>query len=110
MKVIYLAALAAVLIVGSNVARSDNTLEWDPSDGAEGYNVYAKNEACSQSNLAYGTAPLDSVGPVATYVHPLTSSGFNWCYKVTAFNTNGESGFSNEAGKVPAAPGILRVR
>lgn len=89
---------------------ADNVLNWDDVTGEDGFTVYAKNERCGQTNLQY--SPLSNTQMnITTFTHNTGASddGYNWCYRVTAYNANGESGFSNEAGKVPAAPGALRV-
>ena len=104
------AALTALLFMSGTAFAADNNLDWDNVEGEDGFNIYAKNASCSDTSAPWPSTPIASTGPdVLTFVHTVADSGFNWCYRLTAFNANGESGFSNEAGKVPDAPGNLRV-
>lgn len=85
------------------------TLSWDaPSctefDCASGYKIY-----CGSASGVYST-PVD-VG--AALEHPVSTAGAYYC-AATAYNTEGESGFSNEVfftlKSAPGAPGNLRLR
>lgn len=68
------------------------TLTWDPETSVTGYKVYA-----GTSSHAYG-APVD-VGNVTTFQVFNLQSGTIYYFAVTAYNSNGESGYSNEASK-----------
>lgn len=86
---------------------ADNVLTWEGVAGADGYTVYGKNEACSTDSLSY--TPIENI-PAGTHttIHSTgASDGFDWCYRLTAYNANGESVPSQEAGKVPGAPILL---
>ncbi|MEK9208135.1 MAG: fibronectin type III domain-containing protein [Patescibacteria group bacterium] len=85
------------------------TLTWDAPlctdyDCAEGYKVY-----CGSASGVYGT-PVDVM---AALEHPISTPGKYYC-AATAYNTGGESGFSNEVfftlKSAPAAPVNLRLR
>lgn len=85
------------------------TLTWDapPSNGydaPDGYKVY-----CGPITGIYG-APVD-VG--LALEHPVSVPGNYYC-AATAYNANGESGFSNEVfftlGAAPGAPQRLRLK
>lgn len=85
------------------------TLSWGPSactdyDCADGYKVY-----CGSASGVYGT-PVD-VG--AALEHPISAPGNYYC-AATAYNTAGESGFSNEVfftlKSVPGVPVNLKLR
>ena len=101
-----------MLVFSASVFAADNTLIWDDVDGEDGFTVYAVPQACSPATQDMTFSPLGNVGPnVNSFVHSTgADNGFNWCYKVTAYNANGESGLSNQAGKVPATPGFLNVK
>lgn len=84
------------------------TLSWEPPactdfDCAEGYKVY-----CGSASGVYGL-PVD-VG--AALEHPISTPGTYYC-AATAYNTGGESPFSNEVfftlKSAPGAPVNLRL-
>ena len=103
----WLIASLAFLVSGYAFG-ADNTLTWDDVSGEDGYTVYGKNEGCSTASLSY--TPISNIpADTPTFVHTVAGDGFDWCYVVTSYNANGESGYSNEAGKVPAIPGFLKV-
>src|SRR2546422_7256990 len=68
------------------------TLTWDPGTSVAGYKVYT-----GTSSNAYG-APVD-VGNVTTFQIFSLQSGKTYYFAVTAYNSTGESGYSNEASK-----------
>jgi fibronectin type 3 domain-containing protein len=68
------------------------TLTWDPETSVAGYKVYS-----GTSSNAYG-APVD-VGNVTTFQIVNLQSGKTYYFAVTAYNSSGESGYSNEASK-----------
>ena len=68
------------------------TLTWDPGTSVAGYKVYTWT-----SSNAYG-APVD-VGNVTTFQSFSLQSGKTYYFAVTAYNSTGESGYSNEASK-----------
>ena len=85
------------------------TLSWEPPlctdfDCAAGYKVY-----CGAASGVYGI-PVD-VGTALE--HPISTPGTYYC-AATAYNTAGESGFSNEVfftlRSAPGAPVNLRLR
>jgi len=71
------------------------TLTWDPETdlSVKGYKVYA-----GTSPNVYG-APVD-VGNVTTFPIINLQSGKTYYFAVTAYNSAGESGYSNEASKI----------
>ena len=70
------------------------TLTWDPETdpSVRGYKVYA-----GTSSHAYG-APVD-IGNVTTYQIVNLQSGTTYYFVVTAYNSAGESGYSNEVSR-----------
>lgn len=101
--------IAALLMLSTSAFAGANVLTWDDVDGEDGYNVYEKPERCSAA--VDNWAQLGTVGAdVLTYTHVVNGIGVNHCYRVTAFNEHGESGYSNEAGKVPGVPNNLKVQ
>jgi len=68
------------------------TLTWDPATSATGYKVYA-----GTSSNAYG-APVN-IGNVTTFQIFSLLSGTTYYFAVTAYNSAGESGYSNEVSK-----------
>ncbi len=80
------------------------TLTWTGSDNANGYKIY-----CGGASESYGI-PVD-VG--SSLEHPISAPGTYYC-AATAYNENGESGFSNEVfftiRPVPGVPTSLRLK
>ena len=75
------------------------SLTWNASTGATGYNVYR-----STTSGFYTTALASNVA-TTSYTDTTVSNGTHYYYVVTAVNaTNEESGPSNEANALPAAP------
>jgi fibronectin type 3 domain-containing protein/lysophospholipase L1-like esterase len=80
-------------------------LTWNVSSGATGYNVYRGTTAGGESTTAVATGIT-----ALSYTDTGLSNGTAYYYKVTAVNSSGTSGYSNEAnatpsgGSAPAAP------
>lgn len=78
-------------------------LAWDPvvetpTASVQGYKLYRGNIPCT--NLG-PLALLTDVGKVTTYIDPsVPSTWVDACYEISAYNTKGDSGRSNRAGKV----------
>lgn len=68
----------------------DFLIEWDPVAGADGYKVYFGNAPGVYNGPG---SPID-VGNVVQYL--LTVPSGTWYVAVTAYNEEGESGYSNE--------------
>ena len=81
-----------VTLVITALSSGTATLTWDPETAATGFKVYA-----GTSSHAYG-APVD-VGNVTTLQVFHLQSGKTYYYAVTAYNSAGESGYSNEVSK-----------
>ena len=96
------AALLALLL--SSTAEAAALLTWTDNSSIEtGFRVY---------RAATSTGTFAAIGTVAanvkTFTDPAAMAGN--CYKVTAFNSVGESGFSNTACVVsPSAPSNATV-
>ena len=75
-------------------ASTKATLSWDPNAGSDltGYKVYV-----GTASSVYGT-PVD-VGLVTTFEVINLSKGQTYFFTVTAYNSAGESGYSNEGSK-----------
>lgn len=88
-------------------------LAWDPvvetpTASVQGYKLYRGNIPCT--NLG-PLALLTDVGKVTTYIDSsVPSTWVDVCYEISAYNTKGNSGRSNRAGKVltvaATAPGV----
>ena len=81
-----------VTLVITAPASGRATLTWAPATSVTGYKVYV-----GTSSHAYG-APVD-VGNVTTFQIFSLRSGNTYYFAVTAYNSAGESGYSNEASK-----------
>ena len=76
------------------------TLTWmDNMGGTANFIIERKTE----EGGAYASIARTSTG-VTTYVDTAVIAGTTYCYRVKAFNTSGESGYSNEACAAPQAP------
>lgn len=113
MKKFVALTLAALLSLASLAEAA--TLTWqDNSTNEGGFNVYRKTEACSGASAPFVTlaaVPSNSV----QYVDNTVVQGQAYCYKVTAFNTGGESNPTNTVDftvpfSVPLPPSGLAVR
>lgn len=79
------------------------TLSWDANvDPVDGYKVYQRGAL----GIYDPTAPLATLGPVTTYpgTVPDVTVDTTYYWVVTAFNSAGESGQSNEVSKLFVAP------
>lgn len=84
-------ALLVALLAASNLiaqGKHDVVLTWNASTGADGYNIYRGAQSGGPYSLIDTTALL-------TYTDPLVPPSNYW-YTVTAYNSTGESGYSNE--------------
>ena len=92
-------------------------LAWDPnapSDNVLGYRLYlgATEDPAAMmmvDEVTVGQAGFDAMQPAVTYdawADFRLRLGANACFRMTAFNGSGESGFSNAACKVVAGPSM----
>jgi hypothetical protein len=108
--------LLVVLLCGTLAHAADQVvLTWtDLSNNEQGFNIFRKAEACALSTLTF--TKLASVGPnIITYTDTAVTQGVTYCYEVDAYNTAGESAFSNTASKlipftIPVAPSGLTAQ
>jgi fibronectin type 3 domain-containing protein len=89
------AAPAGLTAVGGN---NLVTLNWSASAGAVVYRVFRSTVSGSEANPAFA-AGLGSPG----YTDTAAVNGTKYYYTVTAVNTAGPSGYSNEASATPAS-------
>jgi fibronectin type 3 domain-containing protein len=83
------------------VATAGNTqvgLVWTASSGATSYNVYRGTTAGGESTTAIATGVTS-----ASYTNTGLTNGTTYYYKITAVNSSGASGYSNEASATPLA-------
>jgi len=73
------------------------TLNWQASDGATGYNIYMGNPDCTSLTKVVSTTGT-------SYRVTGLTNGTQYCFVVKAYNSDGESGPSNEATATPVAP------
>jgi fibronectin type 3 domain-containing protein len=74
------------------------SLSWSSSSGATSYNVYRGTSSGGETGIATGvTSP--------SYVDTGLTNGTTYYYKVTAVNSYGASGYSNEASATPTTGG-----
>lgn len=81
----------------------------NPMGSATGFKVYRATKSCVQVSVKNDYVLIDSNVTVLKYDDTNIPIGTrNICYVVTAFNDGGESGLSNQAGKLlnvaPSAP------
>jgi hypothetical protein len=76
-------------------------LSWQPSPIASSYNIYRSTTSGGETLIASGVT--------ATYFFDtnLATDGTSYFYQVSAVNSAGESGVTNEASATPVAPGGL---
>lgn len=74
----------------SPVTTESVTIDWDPVEGADGYNVYRRDAKVSTSELI-GT--VDGVG----YVDFTVEAGTDYWYSISAFSGDSEGAASKEA-------------
>jgi hypothetical protein len=78
----------------SSTGRAPVVLAWDAVAGADGYRIYYRTAPGSYlQNLELG---LDA-GDVTTYSVAGLTTGTTYYFAVTAYGSNGESDFSDEA-------------
>jgi len=108
-----LLALVTIMLIATPVFAADITLRWtDNSNNEDGFRVERKVDAGVY-------APLVSTGvDIVTYVDntltidPLVDK--TYCYRLSAFNSTGSSGLSNEAcatfkKPAPGVPAIVDI-
>jgi subtilase family serine protease len=80
------------------------TLNWTPSSGATNYSVYR-----GTSSGGEGAIPLATGITATTHSDNTVTNGTTYYYTVTASNSAGESGSSNEAFATPTAASVLSI-
>ena len=104
--------LALVSLLFFNVAEAA-TLNWqDNSTNEQGFNVYRKQDTCAGAVAFVKLVNVNS--NVKTFVDTTPTEGATYCYKVTSFNTAGESPSTNAVEflvpfTVPSSPSNLTV-
>ena len=73
------------------------TLAWDPSSGATGYKLYSGSSSKTYTNVT-------DVGNVTSNVVAGLVLGRTYFFAVTAYDSGGESDFSNEISYTPVTP------
>jgi hypothetical protein len=91
-------APAAPTNLTATAGNAQVALTWGPSSGASSYNLYRGTSSGSETLIATGIAGT-------SYTDTGRTNGDNYYYEVTAVNSVGESGFSNEASAWPQAAG-----
>jgi len=86
MKFRYL--LLFLLLNQYSFASRQIVLTWNTSDGAITYNIYRGTDCSSLSLVSTGVA-------ITTWTDTDVLRGQQYCYAVTAVNSNGESAYSN---------------
>lgn len=81
-------AFFLALIFATLSKAADVTLQWNPSDGADGYKIY-----WGQASRSYAD-PVD-VGNLTQHTLQNVTDGI-WYFAVTAYNKYGESKYSEE--------------
>ena len=89
---------APVPVLNSAIPSSQQvSLSWSSAPGAGGYNIYYDVEGKSDW--------IADLGLATTYTDTGLTNGTPYCYKVTSYNSNCESGFSNVSCATPNAAG-----
>ena len=78
------------------------TLSWTGSSGATSYNVYRGTTSGQEALLHSGVSGT-------SYTDSTAANGTTYFYEVTAVNSVGESGKSNEVSATPAVTAVTRV-
>ncbi len=106
MKNTTIGLMAAVLIAlaGGMAEAKDITLSWGASERATGYKIYCQK---ADTEPAPPFPFCADAGDVLTYTVPNLEAG-RWWFAATAYNTTGESAYSNIVGEnaIPGAPAI----
>ena len=87
--------ILVVLLAVLPAFAGDLDLDWNPSDGADGYNLYQ-----GLSSGSYGDPPTD-VGNVTSFFVDGLADCTTHFFAVTAYNAAGESSYSNETSSFP---------
>lgn len=90
-EIIVLGLMLAVVFFSKVEAQQSATLMWDASTGATGYKLYYGSVSGTYTQVV-------DVGNVTTYVIPNLAPAVYY-FVVTAYNANGESGYSNQVSK-----------
>jgi fibronectin type 3 domain-containing protein len=90
------APAAPANLTASSSSSTSIALSWTASPGASSYNVFI-----GTASGAEGATPIATLITNTTYTSTGLTSGTAYYYKVSAVNTAGESGKSNEATAVP---------
>jgi sialate O-acetylesterase len=89
-------ALVAPTGLGATGGNGQVALSWTASSGAAGYNV-------KRATVSGGPYTTVNLGTATSYTDTGLSNGAAYFYVVTATNSGGESGNSNQAGATPGA-------
>jgi hypothetical protein len=89
--------VSAPTLNAATPAHTQVTLEWSSAAGATGYNVYY-----DQSGKAQLVA---DAGNTTTYIDTGLTNDLEYCYKVTAYDTTCESGYSDILCAIPTTQG-----
>lgn len=89
------------LVATANSATGYIELLWNSSTNADGYNVYRSQDSTNWSKLA--------TVPAALFTDTAVSVSTVYYYKVSAYNTAGESGFSNTDSAMLIESGIASL-
>jgi hypothetical protein len=100
-----LAGLALVGMYASSLHAAQLSLTWsDASSNEDGFHIQRK----TGTSGTYGT--LAAVGAGTTgYVDGTITAGTTYCYRVSAYNSAGDSTYSNEACAAAATPTLYSV-
>ena len=95
-------ATAAPSNLAATAGNGQVTLSWTGSSGATSYNVYRWQTMAR-------AAPLHSGVSGTSYTDSTAANGTTYFYEVTAVNSGGESGKSNEVSATPTATAFTQV-
>ncbi|TFH32066.1 MAG: fibronectin type III domain-containing protein [Myxococcales bacterium] len=88
------------------ISKSEIQLSWtDNSDDEEGFRIYEAVGSCSAGFVELGDVAADSE---TVRIYSLAPDTFH-CYRISAFNSAGESSFSNNASARTQAGPTLRI-
>src|SRR5262245_58444064 len=103
-----IAAIAGALVLATahNASSAQLTASWTDNSGGQARFVLERR---SSTNTSFGAVADIPIG-VTTYSDSSVSQGLSYCYRVRAYNTSGDSAFSNEAcGTAPSDPYTVSV-